>query len=59
MIYLSLELGQGNGKLAFAVDLGKKPRLGTVAARDTETLMAEVGVARERCGLPENAPVAS
>ena len=59
VLYLSLELGQKNWKLAFTVGLGQKPRLRTIAARDTEALMAEIGAAKKRFGLPENAPVAS
>jgi len=59
VLYLSLELGQKNWKLAFTVGLGQKPRLRTIAARDTEALMAEIGAAQKRFGLPENAAVAS
>ena len=59
VLYLSLELGQRTWKLAFTVGPGQKPRLRTIAARDTEALMAEIGAAKERFGLPENAPVAS
>jgi transposase len=59
VLYLSLELGQKNWKLAFTVGLGQKPRLRTIAARDTEALMAEIRAARKRFGLPENAAVAS
>jgi transposase len=59
VLYLSLELGQKNWKLAFTVGLGQKPRLRTIAARDTEALLAEIRAARKRFGLPENAAVAS
>ena len=59
VLYLSLELGQKNWKLAFTVGLGQKPRLRTIAARDTEALMAEITAAKKRFGLPENAAVAS
>src|SRR5215471_8060896 len=59
VLYLSLELGQKNWKLAFTVGLGQKPRLRTIAARDTEALMAEISAAKKRFGLPENAAVAS
>ena len=59
VLYLSLELGQKTWKLAFTVGLGQKPRLRTIAARDTEALMAEIAAAKKRFGLPENAAVAS
>ena len=48
VLYLSLELGQKNWKLAFTVGLGQKPRLRTIAARDTEALMAEIAAAKKR-----------
>ena len=59
VVYLSLELGQKTWKLAFTVGLGQKPRLRTIAARDTEALMAEIGAAKKRFSLPEDAAVAS
>ena len=59
VLYFSLELGQKSWKLAFSVGLGQKPRLRTIAAGDTTTLMAEIALAKRRFGLPENAPVAS
>ena len=59
MLFLSLELGQKNWKLAFTVGLGQKSRLRTIAARDTEALMAEIAAAKKRFGLPEDAAVAS
>jgi transposase len=59
VLYLALELGQKNWKLAFTVGLGQKPRLRTIAARDTEALMAEIKAAKKRFGLPEDAAVAS
>ena len=59
VLYLSLELGQKNWKLAFTIGLGQKPRLRTIAARDTEALMAEIGAAKKRFGHPEDAAVAS
>ena len=59
VLYLSLELGQKTWKLAFTIGLGQKPRLRTIAARDTEALMAEIRAAKQRFGLPEDAAVAS
>ena len=59
VLYLALELGQKNWKLAFTVGLGQKPRLRTIAARDTQALLAEIRAAKKRFGLPEDAAVAS
>ena len=46
-------------KLAFRVGLGQKPRLKTIAARDTLSLILEIRAAKRRFGLPEDAPVIS
>jgi hypothetical protein len=46
VLYFSLELGSKNWKLAFTVGLGQKPRLRTIAARDTDALLAEIKAAR-------------
>jgi transposase len=59
VLYLALDLGQKGWKLAFTVGLGQKPRLRTIAARDTDALMAEIAAAKRRFGLPEDAAVAS
>ena len=59
VLYFSLELGSKTWKLAFTIGLGQKPRLRTIAARDTDALMAEIKAAKKRFGLPENAAVAS
>ena len=58
-LYLALDLGQKNWKLAFTVGLGQKPRLRTIAARDIEALLAEIRAAKGRFGLAEDAPVVS
>ena len=47
-LYFSLELGSKNWKLAFTVGLGQKPRLRTIAARDTDALLAEIKAAKKR-----------
>ena len=57
MLYLALDLGTGNWKLAFTVGLGQKPRLKTIAARSTLSLVLEIKAAKRRFGLPEDAPV--
>ena len=44
-------------KLAFSVGLGQKPRLKTITARSTLSLVFEIKAAKKRFGLPEDAPV--
>jgi transposase len=57
VLYLALDLGTRDGKLAFTVGLGQKPRLKTIAARSTFSLVLEIKAAKKRFGLPEEAPV--
>jgi len=57
MLYLALELGVTNWKPAFTVGLGQKPRLKTITARSTLSLVFEIKAAKKRFGLPEDAPV--
>ncbi len=57
VLYLALELGASNWKLAFTVGLGQKPRLKTITARSTLSLVLEIKAAKKRFGLPEDAPV--
>lgn len=59
VLYLALELGWNSWKLAFTVGAGQKPRLRSIAARDTGTLMLEIRQAKQRFGLPEGMPVIS
>jgi transposase len=59
VLYLALELGQRTWKLAFTVGLGQKPRLRTIAARDTNALVTEIAAAKKRFSLPRDAAVAS
>jgi transposase len=59
VLYFSLELGSKNWKLAFTIGLGQKPRLRTIAARNSDVLLAEIKAAKKRFGLPENAAVVS
>jgi transposase len=56
---LALELGWKDWKLAFTVGMGQKPRLRTIAGRDTAQVLVEVKKAKRRFGLPEPAPVVS
>ena len=57
VLYLALDLGASNWKLAFTVGLGQKPRLKTITARSTLSLVLEIKAAKKRFGLPEDAPV--
>jgi transposase len=57
VLYLALDLGASNWKLAFSVGLGQKPRIKTITARSTLSLVFEIKAAKKRFGLPEDAPV--
>jgi transposase len=51
VLYLSLELGRKEWKLAFAAQAGQKARLRTLRAKDLESLEKEIQRARERFGV--------
>jgi transposase len=57
VLYLALDLGTRDWKLAFTVGLGQKPRLKTITARSTTALLGQIKAAKKRFGLPEDAPV--
>jgi transposase len=59
VLYLAFELGWNSWKLAFTVGAGQKPRLRSIAARHTGTVLREIRDARRRFGLPEATPVIS
>jgi transposase len=59
VLYLALELGAGTWKLAFTVGLGQKPRLKTVPARSTGSLLLEIKAAKKRFDLRADASVLS
>jgi hypothetical protein len=59
VLYLASELSWTSGKLALTVGAGQKPRLRSVAARDTTGLMTEIDKAKHRFGLPQETPVVS
>ncbi len=58
-LYMALELGASEWKLAFGVEAGQKPRLRQVTAGDLNGLMLEIERARQRFDLPESARVVS
>ena len=55
VLYLALELGEAKWNCAFSVGFGQKPRRRTVVAGGTGKLLAEIGAAKQRFGLPEDA----
>jgi transposase len=58
-LYLALELGWNEWKLAFARGPADNPRLRTVGGRNTRDLLQEVAKAKQRLQLPDDAPVHS
>jgi transposase len=59
LLYLALELGQRSWTFGFTVGLGQRPRRRTIPARDLVRLWAEIARAKQRFGLPAEAPVVS
>src|SRR5262245_22683833 len=58
-LYLALELGWTEWKLAFTSGTAQKPRLRTITARALPELQREIARAKERFGLPADTPVSS
>src|SRR5262249_49950972 len=56
-LYIALELGQDQWLLAGATAAAQKPRFRPVPARDLARLDQEIARAKERFGLPAEAPV--
>ena len=59
VLYLAFELGRSSWKLAFTTGAGQKPRLRSLAAGSLVGLAFEIKKAKERFGLPPDAPVIS
>lgn len=59
VLYLALELGEVEWKLAFTIGLGQKPRLRSMPARNLPQLQAEITKAKKRFGLAQDAAVRS
>jgi transposase len=55
VLYLALDLG-ATWKLAYTVGMGQKPRLRTITARSSSSLVSEIRAAKKRFGLEENGP---
>jgi len=58
-LYLAFELGESEWKLGFTIGLGQNPRRRTIKAGDRAGLEREIGLAKQRFGLPEGAQVLS
>jgi transposase len=59
VLYLAFELGWTTWKLAFTIGAGQPPRIRSIPARNTVTLMLEIQKAKQRLGLLEDAAVIS
>src|SRR5262245_10605365 len=57
ILYVALELGQDKWLLACATQAAEKPRFRGLPARDLTRLQEEVAKAKQRFGLPADAPV--
>jgi len=58
-LYLAFELSDQDWKLGFTVGLGQPPRQRKISAGDTTALKQELALAKQRFGLPADAPVVS
>src|SRR5262245_38844018 len=56
-LYIALELGQDKWLLACATQAAEKPRYRGLPARDLGRLQEEIAKAKQRVGLPADAPV--
>jgi transposase len=59
VLYLALELGWSEWKLAFSTGPTASPRLRTIGGRRVGALLDEIAQAKKRFDLPEDAPVHS
>ena len=59
VLYLAFELGWSEWKLAFATGPADNPRLRSIGGRNTQALLQEIAKAKQRFGLPADAPVVS
>jgi hypothetical protein len=56
-LYIALELGWDKWLLACATQAAEKPRFRSLPARDLGRLQEEMAKAKQRFGLPADAPV--
>ena len=59
VLYLALELSWRTWKMAFTIGASQPPRIRSVPARATTVVLNEIKKAKQRFGLPEDAPVVS
>jgi transposase len=57
VLFLACERREKTWKLGCTIGHGQKPRERTVAARHQARVLQEIAAAKQRCGLPESAPV--
>ena len=58
-LYLAFELSQKQWKLGFTIGIAQRPRIRNIMARDLHAFQYEIKAARQRFGLPGDAPVFS
>jgi transposase len=58
-LYLAFELSQKQWKLGFTIGIAQRPRIRNITARDLQALEDEIQTAKQRFGLPRDAPVLS
>jgi transposase len=58
-LYIAFELSNKKWKLGFTIGLGQRPRERSIDAGDLLALEEEIGLAKKRFGLPEDARVLS
>jgi transposase len=56
---MAIELSLSEWKLGFNIGFGQNPRLRTITARNLVALQDEIKAAKQRFGLPQEAPVLS
>ncbi len=59
VLYMAMELSSQKWVLAFSTGAARDPRMREVVARDVTGLRREIRFAREKFGLPDDAPVVS
>jgi transposase len=58
-LYLAFELSQKQWKLGFTIGIAQRARIRNIIARDLQAHEHEIKVAKQRFGLPGDAPVLS
>jgi transposase len=59
ILFLAFELSQKQWKLGFTIGIAQRPRIRNIMARDLQALQHEIQTAKQRFGLPGDAPVMS